>query len=233
MSPSNRHDERHKSHRTAWLRATVLGANDGIVSTACLVLGVAASHATREATLVAGIAGLLAGALSMAVGEWVSVGSQKDTEDADIARETEEHRVMPDHELDELTHIYVEKGLSPELARRVAEELTEKDALSVHLAEELGITEATRARPMQAGLASAASFASGAALPLVAVAFSSSAARIALVAGTSIVALGLLGAIGAHLGGSPKGRATLRVVLGGLFAMAITTGVGAWVGTAL
>lgn len=225
-----RHVEGHKIHRAAWLRAAVLGANDGIVSTACLVLGVAAANSESGPVITAGIAGLVAGALSMAVGELVSVGSQKDTEEADIARETSELATMPEHELNELTEIYVAKGLSRELAARVAKELTANDALTVHLVEELGITEGTRAKPFQAAASSATSFALGAALPLVAIALAPVSIRIALTVGVSVVSLGMLGAISAELGGASKSRAALRVVVGGLVAMALTMGIGALVG---
>lgn len=228
-----RHAEVHKSHRAAWLRASVLGANDGIVSTASLVLGVAAASTEVAPVITAGVAGLVAGALSMAVGELVSVGSQKDTEEADIARETRELETMPEHELHELTEIFVKKGLSHDLAVRVASELTAKDALGVHLAEELGITDTSRARPFQAAASSAASFALGAALPLVAIAVASPATRIPVTVAVSILALGSLGSLSAWLGGAPRLRATLRVVLGGLAAMALTMGIGALVGTNL
>lgn len=228
-----RHDETHKSHRAAWLRAAVLGANDGIVSTACLVLGVAAASTDVAPVITAGIAGLVAGALSMAVGELVSVGSQKDTEEADIARETRELATMPEHELHELTEIYVKKGLSRELATRVAEQLTANDALGVHLAEELGITPGTRARPFQAAISSAASFAVGAALPLAAIWIAPQATRIPITVVVSVLALGSLGAISAELGGAPKLKATARVVGGGLVAMALTMGIGELVGTTI
>lgn len=226
-----RHVEDHKSHRAAWLRAAVLGANDGIVSTACLVLGVAAASAESGPVVTAGIAGLVAGALSMAVGELVSVGSQKDTEEADIARETHELATTPEYELRELTEIYVAKGLSPELASQLAKELTAKDALGTHLVEELGITDRSRAKPLQAAASSAASFAIGAALPLVAIAASPATGRIPITVAVSVVALGSLGAISAELGGASKARASFRVVVGGLVAMALTMGIGALVGT--
>lgn len=229
----SRHDETHKIHRAAWLRAAVLGANDGIVSTACLVLGVAAASSERAPILTAGIAGLVAGALSMAVGELVSVGSQKDTEDADIARETHELATMPDHELQELTSIYVKKGLTPALAAEVAAQLTANDALGIHLAEELGITDRSRARPFQAAASSASSFAAGAALPLIAIATPPASLRIPLTMVVSVVALGALGAISAELGGAPKGKAAARVVFGGLIAMALTMGIGELVGTSV
>jgi VIT1/CCC1 family predicted Fe2+/Mn2+ transporter len=211
----------------------VLGANDGIVSTACLVLGVAAAQSEAGPILTAGIAGLVAGALSMAVGEWVSVGSQHDTEEADIARERWELANLAEREREELVQIYADKGLSRDLAQKVADELTEKNALGVHLSEELGISEATRARPMQAALSSAAAFALGAALPLMAVALSPAAWRLWMTAAVSVIALAALGALGARLGGAPMTRATVRVVLGGLAAMAITMGIGHLVGVGL
>lgn len=211
----------------------ILGANDGIVSTACLLLGVAAAQEALAPVLVAGFAGLVAGALSMAVGEVVSVGSQRDTELADIARERRELAAMPARELEELVQIYIDKGLTPALARQVAVELTEKDALAVHVAEELGITEQTRARPLQAGASSAAAFAVGAALPLAAVALAPAAWRVGLTLAVSVVALGALGAIGARLGGAPWPRAVARVVVGGAAAMGITMGIGALVGQSL
>lgn len=208
----------------------VLGANDGIVSTACLLLGVAAASNELGPLIVAGLAGLVAGALSMAVGELVSVGSQRDTELADISLEKRELATVPERELSELEQIYVAKGLSAELARQVAHELTTKDALAVHLSEELGINESNRARPFQAALSSSAAFAVGAALPLVAVIVAPADWRSALTIAVSMLALGALGALGAWLGGAPKLRAIARVVIGGAVAMAITMGIGALVG---
>lgn len=224
------HRETHRSHRAAWLRAMVLGANDGIVSTACLLLGVAAASNELDPLIVAGLAGLVAGALSMAVGELVSVGSQRDTELADIALEKRELAAVPERELSELEQIYVTKGLSPELARQVAHELTAKNALAVHLSEELGINESNRARPFQAALSSSAAFAVGAALPLIAVVVAPADWRSALTIAVSMLALGALGGLGAWLGGAPKLRAIARVVIGGAAAMAITMGIGALVG---
>ena len=174
-----RHEEGHFSHRIGLLRAMVLGANDGIISTACLILGVAAADATRSTIITAGVAGLVAGAASMAIGEYVSVSSQRDAEQADIAKETWELEHTPEHELDELTAIYKGKGLTQELARAVAVQLTKEDALKVHMAEELGITHLTLARPVQASVSSAGSFSVGAAIPLIAVALASSSQRIA------------------------------------------------------
>jgi len=230
------HKERHYSHRSGWLRATVLGASDGIISTAALILGVIAADASRNAVLTAGIAGLTAGALSMGLGEYVSVSSQADTERADIEKERWELTHVPERELAELTSIYRDKGLSEGLARQVAEELTEHDALTTHLTEELGITATTRARPVQAMLSSVASFAVGAALPLVAAALvsatASAGARILAVLVVSLVALFGLGAGAAYLGGAPLGKPTARVVVGGAVAMAATMAIGKLFGTA-
>lgn len=227
------HRETHRSHRAAWLRAMVLGANDGIVSTACLLLGVAAASNELDPLIVAGLAGLVAGALSMAVGELVSVGSQRDTELADIALEKRELATLPERELAELEDIYVAKGLSRDLAHEVARELTAKDALAVHLSEELGITESNRARPFQAALSSSAAFAVGAALPLLSVVLAPADLRSTLAIVVSMLALGSLGALGAWLGGAPILRAVLRVVVGGAAAMAITMGIGALVGQSI
>lgn len=232
-----RHRERHLSHRTGWLRAAVLGANDGIISVAALVLGVAAADTGRAAVLTAGIAGLSAGALSMGLGEYVSVSSQRDTEEADIAKERWELENVPDRELAELTAIYMEKGLDHDLASKVASALTEHDALRIHLIEELGITEATMARPWQAAFASMGAFAAGALLPLVAVAVvpesASSAPRIAVTLVVAVLALLLLGWSGARLGGARPLRPVLRVVGGGIAAMTITMIIGALFGTAI
>jgi VIT1/CCC1 family predicted Fe2+/Mn2+ transporter len=225
--------EPHRSHRSGWLRAGVLGANDGIVSTASLLLGVATADAARSIILTAGTAGLVAGALSMAVGEYVSVSSQRDTERADIAIERQELTVMPDRELAELTAIYRHKGLSPALARQVAEELSAGDVLKVHLAEELGITDESLARPLQAAVVSLVSFAVGAALPLGAMALAGASTRVWVTVVVAMVALGSLGAIGARLGGAPAARAAARVLLGGAAAMALTSLVGSLFGTAV
>ena len=211
----------------------VLGANDGIISTACLILGVAAADATRSTIITAGVAGLVAGAASMAIGEYVSVSSQRDAEQADIAKETWELEHTPEHELDELTAIYRGKGLTQELARAVAVQLTKEDALKVHMAEELGITHLTLARPVQASVSSAGSFSVGAAIPLLAVALASSSQRIAttiVVAAFALVALGISSAIA---GGAHPLRPTFRVVFGGSVAMAFTMAVGHFVGTAV
>ncbi len=227
------HIERHRSHRVGWLRAGVLGANDGIVSTASLVLGVAAAETNRSIILTAGMPGLVAGALSMAVGEFVSVSSQRDTELADIAKERQELATTPERELAELTAIYRHKGLSPQLARQVAEELSEGDVLKVHLAEELGITEETKARPIQAMAVSGVSFAAGAAIPLIAMAVTSSTTRVWVTIVVALVALLGLGSLGARLGGAPRGRAALRVLIGGAAAMALTMLVGNLFGAAV
>lgn len=227
-----RHKERHLSHRANWLRASVLGANDGIISTAALILGVAAADASRSAVLTAGIAGLTAGAMSMGLGEYVSVSSQRDTERADIAKEIWELENTPERELAELTAIYQERGLSHELARRVALELTEHDALGTHLTEELGITEATLARPTQAAITSMASFAIGAALPLLAAAMAAQGGRILTTLIVAVVALIALGILGARVGGAPPLRPTLRVVLGGILAMGVTMAIGGLFGVA-
>jgi VIT1/CCC1 family predicted Fe2+/Mn2+ transporter len=227
------HIERHRSHRVGWLRAGVLGANDGIVSTASLVLGVAAADTSRSVILTAGMAGLVAGALSMAVGEYVSVSSQRDTEHADIAKERQELAATPERELAELTAIYRHKGLSHTLARQVAEELSEGDVLKVHLAEELGITEETVARPIQAMAVSGVSFATGAAIPLIAVALTSSATRVWITVAVALVTLLGLGSLGARLGGAPRGRAAVRVFVGGAAAMGLTMLVGKLFGTAV
>lgn len=225
------HLERHRGHRGGWLRAAVLGANDGIVSTAALVLGVATADASRNAILTAGIAGLVAGALSMGLGEFVSVSSQRDLEHADITKERHELATMPERELAELTHIYVDKGLPRDLAHQVAVELSKGDRLKVHMEEELGLTELTRARPAQAAVVSTTSFAVGAALPLFAVSVAGASARVAVTFVAAVVALAILGWIGGRLGGAPIARAVLRVVLGGAIAMAVTMAIGQAVGT--
>lgn len=231
------HKERHLSHRAGWLRATVLGANDGIISTAALILGVAAADSGRDAVLTAGIAGLTAGALSMGLGEYVSVSSQRDSELADIAKERWELTHVPERELAELTSIYTAKGLSPELAHEVAVELTAHDALGTHLVEELGITESSQARPLQAAASSVLSFAVGAALPLLAAAVVPADAavgiRIAVTVVVTLLALVVLGVAGAVLGGAHPGRPTARVVVGGAAAMAATMVIGALFGTAV
>lgn len=227
------HDEGHASHRAGVLRAMVLGANDGIVSIACLVLGVAASDASRNAILTAGIAGLVAGAASMALGEYVSVSSQRDSELSDIAKETWELENTPERELAELTAIYQDKGLNHALAREVAVELTKKDALKIHLAEELGITEHNRAQPVQAAVTSAIAFCLGGAMPVLAVSIGAASTRIWLTLAVSIAALVTLGSVGAHYGKASKRVSVRRVVIGGIVAMALTMLVGKLFGAAI
>lgn len=225
------HREAHRTERIGWLRAAVLGANDGIVSTASLVVGVAAASAGRTEVLVAGVAGLVAGAMSMAAGEYVSVSSQADTEQADLTRERSELASMPESELNELTGIYVQRGLDPALARQVAEQLMAKDALTAHARDELGISEITTARPVQAALASAATFAVGAALPLLVVLLAPEAGLVYTVAITSLLFLALLGVLAARAGGAPLLKAALRVTFWGALAMGLTAVVGALFGT--
>jgi VIT1/CCC1 family predicted Fe2+/Mn2+ transporter len=227
-----RHGERHRTHRTGWLRAAVLGANDGIVSTASLVLGVAAAGAGAEGILVAGVAGLVAGAMSMAAGEYVSVSSQADTERADLARESRELAANPEQEHAELTAIYVQRGLDGTLASSVASQLMAHDALGAHGRDELGITETLVARPVQAALASAASFAVGAALPLLVVLWLAPAMLMPGVAGFSLLCLALLGFVAARAGGAPVGPSILRVAFWGALAMALTAAVGTLFGVA-
>ena len=224
------HEEVHRTHRIGWLRAAVLGANDGIVSTASLVIGVAASNARRSEVLVAGVAGLVAGAMSMAAGEYVSVSSQADIERADIGRERDELREDPERELAELTRIYQNRGLTAELAHEVAVSLTAADALGTHSRDELGIFETTAARPVQAAFTSAATFAIGAALPLVAAALVTGGAQIALVAVTAVVFLAALGVVGARAGGAPVTAAAARVTFWGALAMAVTAAIGSLFG---
>ncbi len=228
-----RHRESHLVQRIGWLRAAVLGANDGIVSTASLIVGVAASAATPGSILIAGIAALVAGAMSMAAGEYVSVSSQADTERADLAREREEQRTQPAFEHAELAAIYVERGLEPDLARQVAEQLMAKDALGAHARDELGISEVVTARPIQAALTSAATFSVGAAMPLLMVVVSPAGWLVPLVSAASLAFLALLGAVGARAGGAKMLPATLRVSFWGALAMAATAGIGALVGTAV
>ena len=225
-----RHLEQHYAERIGWLRAAVLGANDGIVSTASLVVGVAAAHAARADVLVAGVAGLVAGAMSMAAGEYVSVSSQADTERADLARERSELRQQPAAEEDELAAIYVQRGLETALARTVAQQLMVHDALGAHARDELGFSEMASARPLQAALASAATFSVGAALPILAVVAAPSSA-ILVVSGVSLVCLVALGGLAARAGGAPAWVGAARVGFWGALAMAITAGVGALFGT--
>lgn len=227
------HTERHKTQRTGWLRAAVLGANDGIVSTASLVLGVAASGATTPAVLVAGVAGLVAGAMSMAAGEYVSVSTQADTEGADLAREKRELADNPRQEHAELKAIYVERGLDEELASSVATQLMEHDSLGAHARDELGISDTLAAKPVQAAFTSAATFAVGAALPLLMVALLPPATLMWGLAGSSLVFLALLGFLAARAGGAPVASSIARVSFWGALAMALTTGVGALFGVAV
>ncbi|NUO72966.1 MAG: VIT family protein [Frateuria sp.] len=221
-----RHREVHRTGHMGWLRAAVLGANDGVVSTASLLMGVAAAHADRHAILLAGVSALVAGAMSMAAGEYVSVHSQVDSEEAELAREREELATDADAEHRELASIYVGRGLEPALARQVAAQLMAHDALDAHARDELGITEVFRARPMQAAAASAASFAIGSALPLLVAALAPSGALLALVAIASLACLALLGAAAARMGGASVGVGALRIAFWGLLAMAVTAGVG-------
>lgn len=224
--------EKHLSGRAGWLRAAVLGADDGIVSISSLMIGVAASSASKEAILLAGVAGLVAGAMSMAVGEYVSVSAQRDAEQADVERETQELAGRPAAELNELALIYVKRGLDGELAMKVAEQLSTRDRLGAHLRDELGIDRKSLARPMQAAWISAASFASFAVLPIVALLVAPAASRIPAIASLSLASLAALGAFGGRLGGAPLGRAALRVTMGGAVAMAATAAIGRIFGVA-
>ena len=225
------HREHHRTDRIGWLRAAVLGANDGIVSTASLLLGVAAAGADHASVLTAGIAGLVAGAMSMAAGEYVSVHSQADTEKADLARESEELRTDPTGELRELTAIYVKRGLKPELARQVAAELMSHDALGAHARDELGISVLMQAKPVQAATYSATSFAAGAALPLLVAVFTRGNTLLAAVSVMSILFLALLGGIAAQAGGAGRRVGAWRVAFWGALAMLVTAGVGRLFGT--
>ena len=225
------HRERHRTERIGWLRATVLGANDGIVSTASLVLGVAAAHATHSNVLLAGVAGLVAGAMSMAAGEYVSVHSQADAEQADLALERAELKIDDLGEHKELTAIYVDRGLDPALAKQVADQLMAHDAIGAHARDELGITATLSARPLQAALASACSFAGGAALPLLVTALVPAAQLIPVVSGASLVCLALLGGVAARVGGARVTVGALRVTFWGALAMGLTAGVEALFGT--
>ena len=226
------HIERHRTERIGWLRAAVLGANDGIVSTASLVVGVAAANAASSDVLVAGVAGLVAGAMSMAAGEYVSVSSQADTEQADIERERKELATDDKHEHEELAAIYVKRGLDASLAQQVAEQLMAHNALTAHARDELGISDTLTARPVQAAFASAGTFAVGAAMPMLTVLVTPRAALIPVVVATAILFLALLGGFGAYAGGAPVMKAALRVTFWGALAMALTAGVGALFGAA-
>lgn len=225
------HPERHYVQHIGWLRAAVLGANDGIVSTASLVVGVAASNATHSGVLIAGVAGLVAGAMSMAAGEYVSVSSQSDTEQADIQRERGELAGNEPRERKELADIYMKRGLDASLAAQVAEQLMAKDALAAHARDELGISDTISARPVQAALTSAATFSVGAALPLLAVIFTPVSRLVLVVSGTSLLFLALLGALASYTGGAGVVRGMVRVTFWGALAMAITAGIGALFGT--
>ncbi len=224
------HKENHLVARIGWLRAAVLGANDGIISTASLILGVASAASTSNDALIAGVAGLVAGAMSMAAGEYVSVSSQSDTENADLARETKELASDPEHETEELAQIYAARGVEIGLARQVALQVMAKDALGAHSRDELGISDATTARPVQAAMASAGTFTVGAAAPLVLVVISPANILLPAVAAGSLLCLALLGMIGAKAGGAAVLRPTVRVMFWGALAMALTTGIGALFG---
>lgn len=221
------HQERHRTHRTSWLRASVLGANDGVVSTASLLLGVGAAHATHYNVILTGVAGLVAGAMAMAAGEYVSVSSQSDTEQADLEVEREGLATNAAYEHEELAAIYVERGLDPELAKTVATQLMAHDALGAHAREELGISETLRARPLQAALASAASFTVGAAIPVFTAAAVPYSSLVPLIAVVSLTFLAMLGGLAALVGGARVTVGAVRVLLWGAIAMGLTTGVGA------
>lgn len=225
------HVERHRTKHIGWLRAAVLGANDGLISTASLVVGVAASGTSRSAILIAGVAGLVAGSMSMAAGEYVSVSSQADTESADLARERHELATDPESERAELTGIYVDRGLTPDLAAQVTEQLMAKDALGAHARDELGLSEITAARPLQAAMASAATFAVGASLPVVVSALVPHALLTLLVTASALVLLSVLGALAARVGGAAMWRGALRVTFWGALAMGISALVGKLFGT--
>lgn len=227
------HREFHKADRIGWLRAAVLGANDGTISVASLVVGVAAAGAPQSSILLTGVAGLVAGAMSMAAGEYVSVRSQADTEEADLAREKRELETQPEHELDELTAIYMGRGLDQPLARRVAEKLMSVDALGAHARDELGITETLRARPLQAALASAISFVAGAVVPIAAALLAPSGRIAEVASATALVTLVILGGTAAYAGGASLVKGALRVAFWGALAMGLTAGVGKLFGVAV
>lgn len=227
------HHELHFLHRSGWLRAAVLGANDGIISTASLLMGVAAAGTSHQALLMTGIAGLVAGALSMAAGEYVSVSSQTDIEQADLAREAEELKENPESELRELTGIYIQRGLSPELAKQVAQALSQHDPLAAHARDELGLNEANQAQPLQAALASALAFASGAALPLVTAWLAPHAETQSWLMISTLPFLGVLGAIAARTGGASVFKSVARIVLWGTIAMLATALIGHWFGVSV
>lgn len=227
-----RHSESHRVDRIGWLRAAVLGSNDGLVSTASLVVGVASAASSHGAVLIAGVAGLAAGAMSMAAGEYVSVSSQSDTEKADLARERAELAGNHEAEVRELAAIYTSRGVNPDLATEVARQMMNHDALGAHARDELGISDITTARPIQAAITSALTFSAGAALPLIVAAFVPMAGLSLWVAGSALLGLAILGALGARAGGAPIGRSVVRVVFWGALAMAITAGVGSLFGVA-
>ena len=231
--PANHSPEDHRSSRIGWLRAAVLGANDGIVSVASLVIGVAAANSSRTAVMTAGFAGLIAGATSMGVGEYISVSSQRDTELADLRMEAEALESHPEAELHELALIYMQRGLEPQLARQVAEQLQAHDAVGAHARDELGITEIAQARPFQASWTSALSFTIAAIAPLVAIGVAPRGARVAITAGVALICLAGLGVLGAWAGGAPWRRAAVRVLLGGGIAMALTAVIGHLVGAVI
>jgi len=231
-APSAHPDDPHYLMRSGWLRAAVLGANDGIVSTASLIVGVAAANPEPTAVLIAGVAGLAAGAMSMAAGEYVSVSSQSDIEKADIARETQALKDTPQEELEELAAIYRERGLSEKTAMLVAQELTAKDALGAHVRDELGLSEIHVANPLQAAFASGVTFSAAAAIPVIAAVLAPAGMILPVVLAVSVITLAILGALGAKAGAAPLVPATLRVVLWGVFAMAVTAGVGKLFGIA-
>lgn len=228
-----RHSEFHRSHHIGWLRAAVLGANDGIISTSSLIIGIATAHASHNNILLTGMAGLVSGSMAMAAGEYVSVSSQADTEAADLAREREELATQPEHELEELTSIYIKRGLTHALAKQVAVDLTAKDALAAHARDELGIVEAMNARPVQAAVASACTFAVGAALPLLIAFFVSTSNIVPIVAATSLVFLAILGGLASKVGGANIWAGTARVAFWGALAMTATAGVGSLFGVAV
>src|SRR5512136_2266862 len=227
MSRLHIHPEYHLVERIGWLRAAVLGANDGIISTASLIVGVAAATATQNEVLIAGVAGLVAGAMSMAAGEYVSVSSQADTESADLARERKELATNDGFERAELAGVYVERGLDPELARQVVDQLMAHDAIGAHARDELGITEIQRARPVLAAVSSAASFAAGAVMPVLVAALSPAGLRAPILAVSSLAFLAILGWVAAQTGGAPRGLGALRVTFWGALAMVVTYGAGA------
>jgi len=233
MKPVTQQAEMHRSGRAGWLRAAVLGSDDAIVSTASIMIGVAASSASKGTILVAGVAGLVAGAMSMAVGEYVSVSSQRDAQQADIKRENLELMGQPQAELHELAMIYVKRGLEMELAMKVAEQLSAHDRLGAHMRDELGINQEALSRPIQAAWISAVSFAAFAGVPVAALLLAPAALRIPMIAALSLVSLAGLGAFGGHLGGAPIGRASLRVTLGGALAMSVTAIIGRILGVSM